>query len=122
MRPFPHRGIPKIRCSLVLSDYHDPDHKGGSRFTANEAVGDVGLTLKLFADSVAEVFGLLLDVVKQRLSVGNEGVRRWVEKRGLDRMQSHGFADLLGKSGELQEGRSREGVMLGSLDYWLVGS
>lgn len=37
-------------------------------------VGDVGITLKLFAASVAEVFGLLLDIINRRLQQAREVV------------------------------------------------
>ncbi len=60
--------------------------------------GDVGITLKLFAASVAEVFGLLLDIANRRLRHARETFSaRSLGRRLLDRIQAHSCGDWLGK-------------------------
>ncbi len=60
--------------------------------------GDVGITLKLFAASVAEFFGLLLDMGNRRLRHARNLVSaRSLGRRRLDRIQAHSCDDWLGK-------------------------
>ena len=72
--PDPHRDVLENRSSLVLKDYHNLGDNDESTNMLRWTVSGVGITLNLFAGSVAEVFGLLLDILMRRLGHAKEVV------------------------------------------------
>lgn len=94
-------------------------YKGSGKSMVKRTVDDVGVTLKLFAASVAEVFGLLLDILNQRLQYARMVVMG--RKREDDLIEWEHTNVLNYSLWESLVGCRKicfvEGVMLGSLDY-----
>ena len=70
--PYPYNEVLEIRSSLVFDGYHNTGHKDESYNAVKWTVSDLDVTLNVLAGSVAEVFGLLLDIVQRRLKHARE--------------------------------------------------